>query len=204
MKQNTLIIFLVLLLSGSFYFLGKRNGNNDATTTIVQNVEIVKQIAEMGALQVSATSNIKISNRGKEQGVWDKFKNYFAENTLQVNVPYDAKYGVELGKQNMKVDVKKNALIINLPHCRLISMQLKLDRMETMTQTGLFASASMTDLVLAQKQLYSQVLLQLENNAGNIKLAEQHIAEIFSNYYKPLGYSVQCIFDDGKQNIQKQ
>lgn len=203
MKQNGIVIFLILLVSVAFYFLGRKVGKSDATTTIVQNVEVVKQIAEMGALQVSATSNIKISNKGNEQGVWDKFKNYFAENTLQVNVPYDAKYGVDLANQNMKVDTKNTTLVITLPHCKLISMQLKLDRMETMAQTGVFASASMTDLVNAQKQLYSQVLTQLENNPANIKLAEKHIAEIFTNYYKPLGYSVQCIFGEAKESLQK-
>lgn len=196
MKQNSLVIFLILLVVACFYFLGRKMGKSDATTTIVENIEIVKQIAEMSALQVTATSNIKISNKGKEQGVWDKFKNYFAENTLQVNVPYDAKYGVELANQNMKVDTKNATLNITLPHCKLLSMQLKLDKMQTMAQTGVFASASMTDLVNAQKQLYNQALLQLENNAANIKLAEQHIAEIFTNYYKPFGYRVECVFGD--------
>jgi Protein of unknown function (DUF4230) len=204
MKQNGLIIFLALMLSISFYFWGRQNGKSDASTTIVQNIEIVKQIAELGALQVSASSNIKISNKGDEKGVWDKFKNYFAENTLQVNVPYDAKYGVELSKQNIKVDTKKSAMTIFLPHCKLLSMQLKLDRMETMAQTGVFASASMTDLVNAQKQLYSQALIQLENNPGYIKLAEKHIDEIFTNYYKPLGYTVECVFGETKETLQKQ
>jgi Protein of unknown function (DUF4230) len=204
MKQNGLIIFLALMLSIAFYFLGRKNGKSDASTTIVQNIELVKQIAELGALQVSATSNIKISNKGDEKGAWDKFKNYFAENTLQVNVPYDAKYGVDLSKQNIIVDTKKSAMKIYLPHCKLLSMQLKLDRMETMAQTGVFASASMSDLVNAQKQLYAQVLAGLENSPINIKLAEQHTAEIFTNYYKPLGYTVECVFGEVKDSLQKQ
>jgi hypothetical protein len=203
MKQNKLVIFLVLLLSISFYFLGRKNGKSDATTTVIQNIEVIKQIAEMGALQVSGTSNIKISNKGNENGVWDKFKNYFAENTLNVNVPYDAKYGVELDKQNIKIDKKNSKIVLTIPNCKLLSMQLKLDKMETMTQTGVFASASMTDLVNAQKQLYSQVLSQLVNSANNIKLAEQHIAQIFMNYYKPLGYSVECVFENTKGSNEK-
>ncbi len=204
MKQNSVIIFLILLVSIAFYFLGKRNGKSDTATTIVQNVEIVKQIAEIGALQISASSNIKISNKGTENGVWSKFKNYLAENSLQVNVPYDAKYGVDIANKKVIIDVKKNNISISLPHCKLLSMQLKLDRMETMAQTGIFASATMSDLVNAQKLLYDQALTQLQNNPENIKLAEQHIAEIFTNYYKPLGYTVQCIFENAKENLQKQ
>ena len=194
MKSNAVFILLILLVVIAFY-LGRKNGKSDATTTLIQNVEIVKQIAELNALQVSGTTNIKISNKGDEQGTWNKFKNYFAENTLLVNVPYDAKFGVDLANQKLNIDTKKSTITVILPHCKLLSMQLKLDKMETMTQTGMFASASMDDLVKAQKQLYAQALTQLESDPKNIKLAEEHINNILTNYYKPLGYKVNCIFE---------
>jgi Protein of unknown function (DUF4230) len=113
---------------------------------------------------------------------------------LQVNLPYDAKFGVDMSNQKMNVDTKAGLVTIYLPNCTLLSLQLKLDRMETMTQTGLFANASMDDLVKAQKQLYTKALMQLESNTQYMKLAEQHISTILSNYYKPLGYNVKCIF----------
>jgi hypothetical protein len=204
MKNNSVIILLILLVAVAFYFLGKKNGKTDAAVTLVQNVAIVKQIAELGALQVSGTSNIKISNRGDEQGTWDKFKNYFAENTLQVNVPYDAKFGVDLSNQKLNIDTKEATINITLPHCKLLSMQLKLDQMETMAQTGVFASASMNDLVKAQKKLYAAASSQLENDQRYIKLAEQHISDVFTNYYKPLGYKVNCIFEVTNQKSPNQ
>lgn len=168
---------------------------------MVENVEIVKQIAELSALNVSGIVNLKVSNKGEEGGSWDKFKNYFAENTLQVNLPYDAKFGVNMSNQKLEINTKTSIVNITLPHCKLMSLQLKMDKMETMTQTGLFASASMNDLVKAQKQLYAQSLLQLQNNANYIKLAEEHIATILNNYYKPLGYKVQCSFENEGVNI---
>ncbi len=203
MKSNSVIIILIVLVAGAFYLLGRKNGKSDVATTLIQNVEIVKQIAELGALQVSGNSNIKISNKGNEDGTWAKFKNYFGENTLQVNVPYDAKFGVDLANQKMNIDTKDLTINIYLPHCKLLSMQLKLDRMETMTQTGVFASATMNDLVKAQKQLYAQALSQLENDPKHIKFAEQHIKDIFTNYYKPLGYKVNCVFGESQINIPK-
>jgi hypothetical protein len=198
MKNNGLLIFLVLLVAAAFYFLGRKNGASNATVTMIENVEMIKQIAELSALDVAGNVNLKVSNKGDENGAWDKFKNYFAENTLQVNLPYDAKFGVDMSHQKMTINSKNGTATINLPHCKLMSLQLKMDKMETMTQTGLFASASMNDLVKAQKQLYTQALSQLENNAGHIKLAEEHIVTIMNNYYKPLGYKVNCIFEDGK------
>jgi LPS O-antigen subunit length determinant protein (WzzB/FepE family) len=194
MKNNGVIIFLVLLVAIAFYFLGKKNGSANAKVTMIENVEMIKQIAELGALNVSGSMNLKVSNKGDEDGVWSKFKNYFAENTLQVNLPYDAKFGVNMSNQKMDVDTKAGLVTIYLPSCTLLSMQLKLDKMETMTQTGLFANASMDDLVKAQKELYSKALLQLENNAQYLKLAERHISTILGNYYKPLGYKVNCVF----------
>jgi Protein of unknown function (DUF4230) len=197
MKQNTLFIFLILLVAGAFYFLGKKNGSADAKVTMVENLEMVKQIAELAALDVTGNVNVKVSNKGDENGVWSKFKNYFAENTLQVNLPYEAKYGVDMSNQKLSIDTKAATVNISLPNCKLMSLQLKMDKMETMTQTGLFASASMDDLVNAQKQLYAQALQQLENDPKFLKLSEEHIAAILTNYYKPLGYKVNCVF--GKQ-----
>ena len=198
MKNTGFIIFLVLLVSAAFYFLGKKNGGRDAKVTMVENVEMIKQIAELSALDVTGSVNLKISNKGDENGNWEKFKNYFAENTLQVNLPYEAKFGVDMSNQKMMINSKAGTANISLPHCKLMSLQLKMDRMETMTQTGLFTSASMNDLVKAQKQLYTQALSQLENNASHIKLAEEHIVTILNNYYKPLGYKVSCTFQNSK------
>ncbi len=198
MKNTGLLIFLVVLVAGAFYFLGKKSGSNNATISMVENVDMIKQIAELSALDVAGTLNLKVSNKGEESGTWDKFKNYFAENTLQVNLPYDAKYGVDMSNQKLTIDTKAATATITLPHCKLMSLQVKIDKMETMTQTGLFASASMNDLVKAQKQLYTQALAKLENDSNYIKLAEQHITEIINNYYKPLGYKVNCVFEDVK------
>jgi hypothetical protein len=194
MKNNVIIVFLILLVAGAFYFLGKKSGKANATVSLVENVEMIKQIAELSALDVSGNLNLKLSNRGDDNGVWEKFKNYFAENTLQISLPYDAKYGVDIGNQKMSVNTKAGIVTVTLPHCKLMSMQLRLDKMETMAQTGLFANASMSDLAKAQKQLYNEAMLKLENDAAYIKLAEEHINTIFTNYYKPLGYKVTCIF----------
>jgi predicted RND superfamily exporter protein len=199
MKSNTIIVVLILLVAGAFYLLGKKNGQSDVESTMVQNVQMVKQIAELSALDVTGNVNIKISNKGADNGTWAKFKNYFAENTLQVNVPYDAKYGVDMANQKLNINTNDKTVTIQLPACKMLSMQLKLNNMETMSQTGLFTSASMTDLVNAQKQLYNDALLQLEKDPKFLKLAEQHIAKIFTNYYKPLGYNVKCVFESSKE-----
>ena len=194
MKGNTVVIFLILICSIAFYFLGKKNGVSDVKISIVENVEMIKQIAELGALDVTGNLKLKVSNKDDDNGTWSKFKNYFSENTLLVTVPYEAKFGVDMKNQKMNVDTKANTVSIYLPHCKLLSLQLKMDRMETMTQTGIFASATMSDLVKAQKQLYTQAIQNIQQDPSYISMAEKHISEIMTKYYKPIGYSVTCIY----------
>lgn len=193
--KNFITIAILALIAYSFYSLGKKKGAGDTKTNIVQNVDMVKLIAELAALDVTGSMNIKISNKGDENGAWAKFKNYFTENTLQVNVPYEAKFGVDMSNQKMNIDTKDSTVTIYLPPCKMLSLQLKMDRLETMTQTGIFINASMSDLVNAQKKLYAEALIKIENDPAYLKLAEDHIEDIFKNYYTPLGYKVNCVFN---------
>ena len=194
--RNSVSIVMVLLVALAFYFLGKKSGASNTKISMVENVEMIKQIAELGALDVTGNVKLKISNKEDNDGTLAKFKNYFSENTLLVTLPYEAKFGVDMSNQKLNINTKASTVVITLPHCKLLSLQLKMDRMETMSQTGLFMSATMDDLVKAQKKLYAQALTNIENNPAYIKMAEKHITEILSNYYKPLGYSVSCIFEN--------
>ena len=191
-------VFIVLLLAfgTATYFLGKKNGSNQMVSTVVQNVSLVQQIAELSALSVTGTTTAKLTNNTGTAGMWDKFKNYLSENTLQVTLPYQAKFGVELKDKKVKVDTKDKTIIIYLPQCKLLSLQLQLDKLETMNQTGLFNSTSIADLAVAQKQLYQQAVTALTNNQDYKKQAELQINNILKNYYQPLGYQVQCVFEN--------
>lgn len=194
--KNSVSIILVLVVAIAFYFLGKKSGASNTKISLVENVEMIKQIAELGALDVTGNVKLKISNKEDNDGTLAKFKNYFSENTLLVTLPYEAKFGVDMSNQKLNINTKASTVVITLPHCKLLSLQLKMDRMETMSQTGLFMSATMDDLVKAQKKLYAQALVNIEQNPQYIKMAEKHITEILTNYYKPLGYSVSCIFEN--------
>jgi len=195
MKNNFVTIFLILLVATCFYFLGKKNGAGKTKTSVVQNVALVKEIAQLASLEVSGIANIKTTNRDSGDGAWTKFKNYLTENTLQVSLPYEAKYGVDMSNRKINIDTKAGIATIYLPAVRLLSMQLRIDRLESMNQSGLLNTTTINDFVKAQKQLYGTVSLTLENNTEFIKLAETNISNTLGKYYTPLGYKVNCVFD---------
>ncbi len=196
MRSTFIIIFLVLLVAVGFYFLGKKSGSNQARTDIVQNVSLVKEIAELAALQVNGNVNIKVTNKGDNAGTWDRLKNYFTENTLQVTVPFEAKYGVDMGNKKMNIDTKAGTVTLYLPPAKLLGMQLRLDKMESMQQAGIFNTVTVEDLVKAQKQLYATANASLQSNSAYIKLAEDNISNTLNKYYAPLGYKVVCVFEE--------
>lgn len=191
---------MVLLVAAAFYFLGRKNGSNTTKVDVVQNVEIIKEIAELSALEVSGTTNLKMTNRGDNESMWNKFKNYFAESTIQLSIPYEAKYGVDMSNQKVTIDTKAGTALVYLPEVKLLSLQLKLDRVDAITKTGILNTITVDEYIKAQKQLYEEANRALELNPNNIELAKNHLQFILEKYYAPLGLKVECVF--GKQTLK--
>ncbi len=202
MTSKTITIVLILLAAAGFYFLGKKNGEANMKSTVVQNVAMVKEIAQLASLQVSGVTNIKMTNKADKGGLFDKFKNYFVENTLQLSIPYEAKYGVDMSNQKVEVDTKAGTATIYLPAVKLMSMQLRLDKLESMTQTGILNSVSIDNFVKAQKEIYKTAASTLEGNQGFIKLSEDNISNTLNKYYAPMGYKVKCVFGEKGAALQ--
>ncbi len=204
MKNGLVVVILVIAVALAFYLLGKKNGAGQTKTDIIQNVEIVKQIAQLSSLEVNGTTKITVTNKGDNAGFWNKVKNYFAENTLQVTVPYEAKYGVDMSNQKIEIDKKAQTVTLQLPPVKLLSMQLRLDKMDNMQQTGLFSTITVDAFVKAQKDMYAAANATLVNNAAYIKLAQENINNTLNRYYAPLGYKVNIVFGeiDNKNNLK--
>jgi len=193
MRSLILVVLVLGLVSIAFYYLGKKSGVQ-TQTDMVQNVALIKEIAELGALEVSGTTSIKVSNKMESSGVMNRVKNYLSESTLQLTIPFDAKYGVTMTNQSVTIIEKDSIVIIDLPAVKMLSLQLRLDKMNGISKTGVFSTASFDDYLGAQKRLYEDAEKSLANNPSYIKLAETHIQFILEKYYAPLGYKVKCVF----------
>ncbi|MEI9935360.1 MAG: hypothetical protein WDM71_11055 [Ferruginibacter sp.] len=104
--KNWLFLLVFTLLLISIYFLGKKNGNTEEKVTIIQNVAAITQIAELSALEAKGTTTIKLSNAADQSNWWSSIKNYLVENTLQITVPYTAKFGVDMTQSLCNISVK--------------------------------------------------------------------------------------------------
>lgn len=189
---------MAILVAVAFYFLGKKNGSNITNVNVANNVSIIKEIAELAALDVQGNTNINYTNKETDDGLFASLKNLFNEKTVNLTIPYDAKYGVDMSVQNVSIDTKAGIATVYLPEIKLLSLQLNLDRASAMEKTGLFNQLTLDDYLKVSKILYTDARKSLENDEAHKKLAADHIKFILEKYYKPLGLKVECVFGKGK------
>ena len=193
-KKNLPWIIGLLALAIAFFFWGRSRGREEGKVEIANNIAIVKEIAEMSALSVTGHSTVKVSNKEAESSMYGQLKNAFTENTLNVTIPYEAKFGVDLKTQDIRMDAESKKVTIYLPEVKLLSMQLKLDSVDAITKTGLLATSTIDQYVKVQRKLYNETKKSLENNTQYYRMAENHITAIMQRYYGPLGYTVETVF----------
>lgn len=195
MNSTKIIIVLAGLLSVACYMLGKKQGSEIVQQQVVNNVQLVKEMASLATLEINGSTSVSLSNISNQKAGWmTSLKKYLTENTLQVTIPYKALYGVKVDSQKIEIKESSKLVKIILPKAGLLSMQLQLDKLTTMNQTGLFSSTSINDLATAQKQLYNQVETSLIGNVGYIQQAQTQVKKVIEQYYKPFGFQVEILF----------
>ena len=82
MNSTKIVIALAFLLAVACYFLGKQQGSNVIQQQVVNNVQLVKEIAALATLKVEGNTTVKISNFNNQSNDWlTSVKKYFSENT---------------------------------------------------------------------------------------------------------------------------
>lgn len=196
MKKIIYLIALVLIVVLVFW-LGKRFGSTDMSQQVISNSTIVKEIAELASLDVQGSASIKRSNI-EESGDWtDNLKKAFLENTVWVTVPYEAKYGINIDDKSFKVQLTEKKITIHLPAPRLLSYELKMDRMETANRKGWLLTQNDETYTDVQKKLYQTSRGQLENNALYIQQSKEKIKKILEQYYAPFlkDHTLEVVYD---------
>lgn len=184
MKKIFYLVILVLL-AVLIFWLGKRFGSTNVSQQVISNSTIVKEIAELASLDVQGSASIKRSNI-ENNGDWtDNLKKTFLENTVWVTIPYQAKFGVNIDDKLFKVQMTDKKIILHLPAPRLLSYELKMDRMETSNRKGWLLFQDDETYTDVQKKLYQTSRAQLENNALYIQQSKEKIRKVMEQYYAP-------------------
>lgn len=186
------LIFTVGLLA---YFLGKKNGTK-TFEHVATNYTFIQEIAELSSLEAQGIASIKTTNIANDGSITDEFKKMFLEKTVNIAIPYVAKYGIDVEKQTISVQEKDTLVTVVLPNPKLLSFELRMDKADAITKRGLFESADDNYYHTIEKKLYTQSRSQLENNEQYLQQSKDKIAKIIQSYYAPLKVKVDVVFKD--------
>lgn len=165
--NRTLIILLIITLLSlagwGLYQLGRDKGESNIKSQIIENYILIEKIAELASLEVSGTSEIKVSNAETESW-YSGLQNALLENTYLAKIPFSAKYGIDL--KNIKITVAREEKIVKLylPSPTLLSYEMRIDKMETFDKKGMLVAASSKFNENYQKQLYTSSRKRMETN----------------------------------------
>lgn len=190
-----LILLLVVMVAVLAYFLGRKNGTV-TVDNIATNEVFIKQISELASLEAQGVATIKRTNILNDGSISDQLKKFFMENTINISVPYIAKYGINLNEEKIDIKEKDNSVIIYLPSPQLLSYELRMDKIQAVSEEGVLLTQSHDYYNVVQQSLYSKTRKEMENNATLIQQSKEKIIAILSQYYQPLHYKVQVIFSD--------
>lgn len=195
-----IVIILVAAVAVLAYFLGRKNADVQVEH-IATNNTIITQIAELSSLEVQGIATIKSTNLLHDGSLTDQLRKLLVENTTHVSVPYIAKYGVNLDKQQIRLKEQHKTVDIYLPRPGLLSYELRLDKVDASVRKGWLLQASEAQFSQIQKRLYTASKAQLAQNQVYQKQCEDKIRTLIMEYYRPLNYTVHIHFETGNQLI---
>jgi hypothetical protein len=186
MKGNLLWALLIVGAVVGF-IIGRQAGKSDLRSEMIDQPELVKEIAELCVFEVDGTARLTESNTDLSRTFWNDMGDFFGERTLQLDVPYQAKYGVDLAKSDIKISGEKKKVKITLEKPALKSLELRMDRMQEFSKNGLLVFQKDNRLKLPLQKLYAETKAKLANKA-EYRVKSQELIELqLQKFYTKLG-----------------
>lgn len=188
-----LLILIALIYTG--YQLGRSTARKEAQTQLIENYSFVRDIAELATLEVNGVSTFNSTNLANDGSWTDALKKAFLENTVHLSLPYTAKYGVNLQQDSLLLSRKDSVVTIHLPQCRLLSYELRLDRVDAGSHKGWLLGENDNRYTDIQKKLYTQSRTQLEGNQLYKSQSQDRVCRLLTQYFSSLHLRAVCTFD---------
>lgn len=184
---------LILLSMVAIFFIGQKMGAKNVRTSFFTHIDMIKEIAELGTLEVKGVANISMTNVDDES--WFGFiKKTFMEKTINLSMPYTAKYGVDMESSAFNITEKETEIEVTLPPAKLISFEAHLDQKQGMIQKGYFIFPDENAFKEAEEKLYTENKKKLAENKEYIQKAESKVTQIMQKYFKPFNKNVKVVF----------
>ena len=197
------ILIVVVAACIIAYTIGRKKGEADSETAIIQNVAFVRDVAELASVEVSGTTTYKSTNTPEDAtGIGAALRRALIQKSVSLTAPYVAKYGVDLDERNFKILRVDSVIEVRMPHARLLSFELRLDRLETAASKGLLLFEDDDFYTAFERKMYAQSRAQAEVSAIYLRRAEERVCGLMGRYFGAVGLRVRCVFLKTKSTIK--
>ena len=197
MRYFLVIIFMAVLLFAG-YQIGRIFTEKENQTRLIENYSLVKEIAELASIEVRGTTSFTSSNVANDGSITDEMKRLFFERTVKLNVPFTAKYGVDLGDSSLRIVKADSILKVYLPQPKLLSYEIHLDWLETNNQKGWLQFQHDETYTAFQKKMYTQSRGQLEGNNTYLQRSRDRVCTLIQKYFAPVNMHVLCVYEESR------
>ena len=187
------VIVIIIIVGLLAYFLGKKSASK-TIDSIAMNQLLIQQIAELSSLEVRGNTSIKSTNITNDGSLSDTFKKFFNERTLNITVPFIAKYGIDLSQQNIHIEEKNKKVYIVLPEPEMLSYELRMDKADAISKKGILETSNKEAYNTVMHKLYTQSREQMASNTTYMEQSKEKIRSIIADYYQPMNFEVDIKF----------
>jgi hypothetical protein len=192
MKKALVVILLLLVLAAvaAFSFF---KGIDKVRDGLIANYPTVKNVIQgatteffdsLLTVRINSTENPELFAMLKGTGQGD---------SLELVIPYYARYGVDLSVRNFRVFRDGQTVEVWIPDSKLIYCELKFERLMVNGQSTVASGGNYP--VLRQK-MYELLLPLLEKNKANQKAAKKTVAKAVMFYFMPYKFDLKLYFDN--------
>jgi hypothetical protein len=193
-SRNWILGIIAIALCAIAFFLGKWTGKRNANAAFIENYTLVKEITELGALEVQANAAINLSNYDGKSW-YAPLQHLLLEQTVNIEIPYIAKYGCSFDHgEKLSIKQANGEVNIELPEPQLLSLEMRLDRMQLNEQKGWLVGSDPNLYKDAEKQLYEATRKGLEKNPNFKQAAKNRLIKLMKEYFAPSGEKVNVSF----------
>ncbi|MCS7076999.1 MAG: DUF4230 domain-containing protein [Bacteroidia bacterium] len=176
------------------FLIGQKTGSKNNKTYFFNHVEMVKEIAELGTLEVKGVAQTTITNIQEDNSWFNFIKKTLIEKTVNLSLPYTAKYGIDMQSDKFNVVEKETEIEVTLPPAKLLSFEGHLDQKQGMIQKGYFIFPDENAFKEAEQKLYLENKKKLSENKEYIQKAQEKVVQVLQKYFKPFNKPVKVNF----------
>jgi hypothetical protein len=192
-----LIAFIILISVGAVAFF---KGVDTVRDGLIANYPTVKNVVQGATTEFFDSLLVTRIAKTDNEELFNLLKGDSKGDTIEVAIPYYARYGVDLSVRNFRVFRDGQTVEVWLPDSKLIYCELNFARMRVNGESAASAIKGESFEALRAK-MYEGLLPVLQKDKANHKAAKKTVAKALMFYFMPYKFDLKLYIENVAQTL---